>query len=267
MREEGAVPATIAVLHGRADGRPDWPGDRGAGRRRGASARRAARPGRGDGAAAERRDDRGGDDAFLAHRAGIRLSATGGIGGAHRGPAPPWDVSADLHELARTPVAVVCAGAKSMLDLPRTLEMLETLGVPVVGYGTDDFPAFYLRSSGEAVSARVDTPEEGAALLQAHWRMEGAGVVLAQPVAAEFALAPEELERTLQAVEQEMVAAEVRGKEITPFLLARLATATGGRTLRANQELVVANARLAARVAVALAQTALCAGLLTPHPH
>jgi pseudouridine-5'-phosphate glycosidase len=190
---------------------------------------------------------------FLAHLAGIRLFATGGIGGAHRGGSYAWDISADLLELGRTPVAVVCAGAKSILDIPRTLEILETHGVPVVGYGTDEFPAFYLHSSGEPVSARVDTPEQAAALLHAHWDLAGAGVVLAQPLVADVALAAGEFEEALAQAEQHAVGAEVRGKELTPFLLSRLAEATEGKTLRANQALVVANARLAARVARVLA--------------
>ncbi len=191
---------------------------------------------------------------FLAHRAGIRVFATGGIGGAHRGGDATWDVSADLSELARTPVAVVCAGAKSVLDIPRTLEILETLGVPVVGYQTDTFPAFYVRSSGEPVSARVETPEEAAALLAAHWRLDGAGVVLAQPLPADVVVEQAELEAALARAEQAAADAGVRGKELTPFLLARLHEATAGKTLRANQALVLANAQLAARVAVALAQ-------------
>ena len=189
---------------------------------------------------------------FLAHRAGIRLFATGGIGGAHRGAGREWDHSADLIELARTPVAVVCAGAKSILDLPRTLEILETLGVPVLGCGTGEFPAFYVRSSGEPVAARVEGPEEAAALLAAHWRLEGAGVVVAQPIAEEFALDAQEFAGALQRAEKQAAAAGIRGKELTPFLLARLAEGTEGRTLRANQALVVANARLAARIAGAL---------------
>src|SRR5436853_547350 len=115
----------------------------------------------------------------LADRAGVRVFATGGVGGAHRSA---WDVSADLAELARTPVAVVCAGAKSVLDIPRTLEALETLGVPVVGYGTDEFPAFFVPSSGERITARVDNPRQAAELLRSHWALDGAGVVIAQPV-------------------------------------------------------------------------------------
>jgi len=189
---------------------------------------------------------------FIAHRAGIAVFATGGIGGAHRGDA--WDISADLIELARTPVAVVCAGAKSILDLRRTLEILETLAVPVVGYGTDDFPAFYVRASGEPVPARVDTPTEAAALLTAHWALDGAGVVLAQPLVADLALAPEEFATALQWAESEAAKAQVRGKAVTPFLLARLAQATAGKTLRANRALVVANASLAAKIAGALCQ-------------
>jgi pseudouridine-5'-phosphate glycosidase len=185
----------------------------------------------------------------LAHRAGIKLFATGGIGGVHRGAAETWDVSADLTELAHTPVAVVCAGAKSVLDLPRTLEVLETYSVPVVGYGTDEFPAFYVRSSGLPVPARVDSPEEAAVLCRDHWSLGGAGLVLTQPLDAAAALEPGELAAALAEAERQAVAQGVRGPALTPFLLARLAEITGGRTLRANQALIVANARLAARVA------------------
>jgi len=188
----------------------------------------------------------------LAHRAGIRLFATGGIGGAHRAPAPAWDVSADLAELARTPVAVVCAGAKSILDIPRTLEILETASVPVIGYRTDDFPAFYLRSSGERVSARVDNPEQAADLLQAHWQLDGAGVVLAQPLPADAELPSAEFVTALAEAERQAETDGVRGPELTPFLLARLAELTGGKTLRANHILIVENARLAALVAASL---------------
>jgi pseudouridine-5'-phosphate glycosidase len=191
---------------------------------------------------------------FLSRQAGIRLFATGGIGGAHRGEANAWDISADLIELARTPVAVVCAGAKSILDIPRTLEILETLGVPVVGYGTGEFPAFYVPSSGQLVSARVESADEAAALLSAHWNLDGAGAVLAQPLPAEVALDPDEFWRALDEAERQAARAAVRGKEITPFLLARLAELTDGRSLRANQALIVANARLAARVALAMAR-------------
>jgi pseudouridine-5'-phosphate glycosidase len=186
---------------------------------------------------------------LLAQRAGLRVFATGGIGGAHH---DTWDLSADLIELARIPVAVVCAGAKSILDLPRTLELLETLSVPVLGYGTTTFPAFHVRSSGEPVSGRVDTPDEAAGVLRAHWELGGGGVVLAQPVPADAALEPGEVDAAVAEAERQAAAQGVRGKEVTPFLLARLAELTDGKTVRANQALIVANARLAAQVAAAL---------------
>src|SRR5262249_53545607 len=144
--------------------------------------------------------------------------------------------------------------AKSILDIPRTLEILETQSVPVVGYGTDEFPAFYMRSSGEPVSARVNTPEEAAALLASHWGLDGAGLVLAQPMPSERALDPQELEMAMSQVEQQASGLGVRGKELTPFMLARLAELTHGKTVRVNQALVVANARLAGQVARVFAE-------------
>lgn len=188
---------------------------------------------------------------LLAHRAGIRLFATGGIGGAHR-DNNPWDISADVTELAKTPVAVVCAGAKSVLDIPRTLEILETQGVPVVGYGTDEFPAFFVPSSGERITARVDTPRQAADLLRANWALDGAGVVIAQPVEKHVALDPGAFMNALSAAEQQAMGVGVRGKELTPFLLGRIAEITEGQTLKANHALVVANARLAAQIAICL---------------
>jgi pseudouridine-5'-phosphate glycosidase len=191
---------------------------------------------------------------MLASQAGIRLFATGGIGGAHRDTAQPrWDVSADLDELARTPVAVVCAGAKSILDIPRTLEILETHGVPVIGFGTDEFPAFYVRSSGEPLGARVDSPDQAAEVLHAHWSLDGAGIVLAQPLDKHFALEPDDFMAVLSVAEQQAMGNGVRGKELTPYLLGRLADLTAGQTLKANHALVLANARLAAQIAVAYA--------------
>jgi pseudouridine-5'-phosphate glycosidase len=190
---------------------------------------------------------------FLADQAGIRFFATGGTGGVHRGKSHTWDISADLLEIARTPVAVVCAGAKSILDISRTLEVLETHGVLVVGYRTDDFPAFFVRSSGQPVNARVDTPQEAATLVRAHWQLGGAGLVLAQPVVADLALEESEFESAFEQVEKEAVHAGVRGKELTPFLLTNLAEVTEGKTLRANHALVVSNARLAAQIASAFA--------------
>lgn len=244
VRGQGAVPATIAVLRGAPSV--------------GLTEEQLTELAQGDGVMKASRRDLAAAIAqgrtaattvaatmLLAYRVGIRVFATGGIGGAHPGS---WDISADLLELSRLPVAVVCAGAKSILDLPRTLEILETLSVPVVGYGTDEFPAFHVLSSGLPVSARVDTPAEASALLAAHWELGGAGIVLAQPVAAELALGPKELEIALRQAEAE--AEDIRGPALTPFLLARLAEITAGKTLRANRALLVANAALAARVAV-----------------
>ena len=192
---------------------------------------------------------------MLANLVGIRLFATGGIGGAHRdNSVHSWDISADLCELSRTPVCVVCAGAKSILDIPRTLEILETQGVPVIGFGTDEFPAFYLRSSGERLSARVDDEDQAAEALNAHWSLQGAGVVIAQPVDKHFALEPDDFLAALSSAEKQAIGHGVRGKDLTPFLLGRLADLTEGQTLKANHALVLANARLAARIACAYSQ-------------
>ncbi|HJZ94037.1 MAG TPA: pseudouridine-5'-phosphate glycosidase, partial [Gemmataceae bacterium] len=188
----------------------------------------------------------------LAHHAGIRVFATGGIGGAHRDAAQPFDISADLVELSRTAVLVVCAGAKSILDLPRTLELLETLGVPVIGYRTDRFPAFYVRDSGLPVSARVDAADEAARLFATHTRMGGAGAMLAQPASEDVALTTTEFDAALARAEAEAAAATVRGPALTPFLLSRVAVHTGGKSLKTNQALIVANARLAGEVAGSL---------------
>ncbi len=190
----------------------------------------------------------------LACQAGIHVFATGGIGGAHRDAGQTFDISADLSELARTPVLVVCAGAKSILDLPRTLEILETLSVPVVGFQTGAFPAFYVRDSGLSVSARVETPSQAAELFAAHRRLGGAAMILAQPVSEEFALDPTEFGDALNRAEAEAVAQSVRGPALTPFLLRRLVEFTEGKSVRANRSLIVANARLAAQVACELAR-------------
>ena len=197
----------------------------------------------------------------LAHRAGIRVFATGGIGGVHPSPGFRWglawpqvpDVSADLTSwpARRSPW---CAPApRAFSTCPRTLEVLETYAVPVVGYGTDDFPAFYVRSSGLPVAARVDSPSEAAVLLAAHWALDGAGVVLAQPLPEEEALHPGALAMHLEQAERQASEKAIRGPALTPFLLARLAELSNGATLRANRALVVANAHLAAQVAAASA--------------
>lgn len=191
----------------------------------------------------------------LAALAGVQVFATGGIGGVHRGARESWDVSGDLTELARTPVLVICAGAKSILDLPATLEYLETSGVPVLGLATDEFPAFYSRESGLPVSARAEDAAEAAAIWQAHRALGGAGALLAVPPPPETALMPGEADAAIERALQRMAAAGVRGQGVTPFLLAAVAEETGGESMRANIALLLQNARVAAQVAVALAAT------------
>lgn len=186
--------------------------------------------------------------------AGIRVFATGGIGGVHRGGETTLDVSADLFELARQPVAVVSAGAKSILDLPRTLEVLESLGVPVVGYGSDTLPAFYSRDSGIALSARVDSPAAAARLMHAQWSLGlRSGLLFANPPPEATALGTAEVERLVARAMARAEAAGIKGKDLTPFLLASMAAESGGATLAANIGLIEHNARLAAQIAVAYA--------------
>jgi pseudouridine-5'-phosphate glycosidase len=191
---------------------------------------------------------------YLASQAGIRLLAAGAIGGAARGEGQAWDVSADLVELARTPVAVVSAGGRSVLNLARTGEILESYGVPVVGYGADVLPIFYQRIGGHPASFRADAPAEAAALLSAHWAMGGAGVVLAQPTPEEAALSPDELQPALLEVEAQAAKQGVRARDLPSFLMGRLNRLTRGKALRAYQAILVANARLAAQVARELSQ-------------
>jgi pseudouridine-5'-phosphate glycosidase len=186
--------------------------------------------------------------------AGIRVFATGGIGGVHR-PAG-FDISADLPQLARSPVVVVCAGAKAILDLSATLEYLETVAVPVVGYGTDEFPAFYSRESGLRTSARADRPGEVAAIARAHWQMGQPGAVLVTvPIPTAEALPREEIEQVIQEALQDANEAGIQGQEVTPFLLSRVSELTHAASLRANLALLKNNARVAAAIAVALAAT------------
>jgi len=187
----------------------------------------------------------------LAHRAGVRVFATGGIGGVHRGH--PEDVSADLFALASIPIVVVCAGAKAILDLDRTLETLETLGVPVVGYGTDAFPAFTSRSSGLPVPLRADTPAEVAAMARARDALGvRAAILVTVPIPEEAAIPWEEAQAEIDAAVAEAEARGIGGRDLTPFLLSRLAERTQGRTLAANRALLVNNARTAARIATSL---------------
>jgi pseudouridine-5'-phosphate glycosidase len=190
---------------------------------------------------------------MAAAMAGIRIFATGGIGGVHRGAETSFDISADLRELGRTPVAVVCAGAKSILDLPKTLEVLETEGVPVIGYRTDAFPAFFARDSGVAVPHRLDGADVIARAAALHWRLGGGGVLVANPIPEADALSGVEIDAEIARAVAEAAAAGVAGKDVTPFLLDRINTLTAGRSLTANIALVKNNAALAAEIAAALA--------------
>lgn len=191
---------------------------------------------------------------WAAHMKGIRVFATGGIGGVHRGADETGDVSSDLTALGRVPVAVVCAGAKAILDLPRTLEMLETLGVPILGLETDDFPAFYRRSSGLRVDRRVDSIADLAAAVEAHFRLGlGTGVLVANPVPGADEMPRDLYDQALQAALADMKAEGVRGRAVTPFLLDRLRVLTSGESVRTNLALLLHNARVAARLATHLA--------------
>lgn len=192
---------------------------------------------------------------IIADLAGIRVFATGGIGGVHRGAPESFDISADLQELAHTNVAVVCAGAKSILDIGLTLEYLETQGVPVIGYGTDELPAFYTSRSGYAVDYRVDSPEETAEALKAKWDLglEG-GVVIANPIPAEYEMDPEVINGAIAAAVKESEEKGIKGKESTPFLLAKVKELTGGASLDSNIQLVYNNVKVGAQIAVALSK-------------
>jgi len=192
--------------------------------------------------------------AVLAAHAGIRVFATGGIGGVHRGDT--GDVSHDLIALSRTPIAVVSAGAKAILDLPRTVELLETLGVLVIGYRTDEFPAFYTPSSGIRLEHRVDTAADFAAIARAHWATATAGILVCNPIPAAAALDAVAIDTAITTALVDAAAGGIVGKPLTPFLLARLAAVTGGASVRANRALAVHNAEVAADLAVALSRGA-----------
>ena len=253
IRENGAVPATIAVIHGRLK----------AGLSRD-EIEYLGRTGRGV-AKASRRDlpalvARGTDGAttvattmIIAHMAGINIFATGGIGGVHRGAEVTMDISADLEELAQTPVMVVCAGAKSILDLGLTLEYLETKGVPVIGYGTEELPAFYTRRSGFGVDYRVDSPEELAAIFRAQRELNyRGGMLVTNPIPEQYAMDKDVIDAAIEQALAEAKAQGIHGKETTPFLLAKVVELTGGESLESNIQLVLNNARVAARTACAL---------------
>jgi pseudouridine-5'-phosphate glycosidase len=192
---------------------------------------------------------------IAAHWAGIEVFATGGVGGVHRRLAPgaDLDVSADLPELARTPVLVVCAGVKAILDLPGTLEWLETHGVPVIGYGTDEFPAFYSRESGLRLEARADTPEQAAAIVRTMWDLDfTSGALLCVPVPEEAAKPRADMEAAIGQALSDAAAAGIKGKDVTPYLLRRIAELTHGESLAANLALLENNAKVAASVARAI---------------
>lgn len=187
----------------------------------------------------------------VAQAAGIKVFATGGIGGVHRGSA--FDVSADLQELRRAQLVVVCAGAKAILDIPATLEVLETLGVPVIGYHTDHFPGFYSANSGYPVSSRVDSPEEVAKLAQVQWRLgQTSAILVAVPPPAEIALSKDVVEAAIQTALEDAQRMNIHGQAVTPYLLRRVSEMTGGASLKANLGLLSNNARIAAQIAKAI---------------
>jgi len=186
----------------------------------------------------------------LAHAAGIRVFSTGGIGGVHRGAADSFDVSADLTALGNTPMICVSAGAKAILDLPKTIEYLETLGVPVLGFGTRELPAFYSRMSSITLELSVERPEDAVAIAQRHWEMNGATAVLVcVPIPAEFEIPVQEIDAAIEEAIAKAAREGIHGKGVTPFLLSEMTILTNGRTLDANRALLVNNAEVAARIA------------------
>ena len=255
IRENGAVPATIAIIKGRL--------------KAGLTAEEIDYLGRAGHAVpkASRRDlpvlvAKGSDGActvtttmMIAHMAGIQVFATGGIGGVHRGAETTMDISADLEELGQTPVMVVCAGAKSILDLGLTLEYLETHGVPVIGYGTEELPAFYTRKSGFKVDYRIDTPADLAKAFYVKQDMGlGGGMLVTNPIPEEYSMDHEVINKAIDEAVAEANRLGIHGKETTPFLLAKIKDITGGDSLAANIQLVYNNARLAAATAVELSK-------------
>lgn len=253
IRENGAVPATIAVIGGRlkaglSKDEIEYLG------RKGHEVTKASRR---DLAVLVSRKADGATTVtttmIIAHMAGIQVFATGGIGGVHRGAETTMDISADLEELSHTPVMVVCAGAKSILDLGLTLEYLETHGVPVIGYGTEELPAFYTRRSGFGVDYRMDSPEELAAAFHVSREMDfPAGMLVTNPIPEEYSMDPDVINKAINDAVEEAKALGIHGKETTPFLLAKIKDITGGDSLSSNIQLVFNNARLAARTACAL---------------
>lgn len=255
VRKNGAVPATIAIIGGRLKAglskeEIEYLGKTGRGVAK-ASRRDVAAlvAGKKDGATTVT------TTMMIAHMAGIEIFATGGIGGVHRGAETTMDISADLEELAQTPVMVVCAGAKSILDLQLTLEYLETKGVPVIGYGTDELPAFYTRKSGLGVDYRVDSPEELAGIFysQRELGLKG-GMLVVNPIPEEYSMDKEVIDRAIEQALRECKEQGIKGKDTTPFLLAKVVELTGGDSLESNIKLVLNNATVAAKTAAALAK-------------
>lgn len=255
IRDCGATPATIAVIGGRLK----------AGLSRdeieylGKTGRGVAKASRRDLPALVARRADGATTVtttmIIAHMAGIKIFATGGIGGVHRGAEVTMDISADLEELAQTPVMVVCAGAKSILDLGLTLEYLETHGVPVIGYGTDELPAFYTRKSGFGVDYRVDSPAELAAMFRAQRDLGyKGGMLVTNPIPEEYSMDKAVIDKAIDEALAQAKAQGIHGKETTPFLLAKVVELTGGDSLDSNIQLVLNNARVAARTACELAK-------------
>jgi len=250
VREEGATPATIGLLDGKVHIglRPEL-------LERLANEDGARKISRKDFGIALARGENGGTTVaatlIAAKLAGIRVFATGGIGGVHRNA--PFDISADLPELSRSPLIVVCAGAKSILDLPATVEYLETAGVAVLGYRTDEFPAFYSAQSGLPVNVRVDTPQEVARIARLHWEMGlESAILVVQPPPPESALPVEQIESVIHQALQEAEENGISGAQVTPFLLDRVNRLSGGASMQANLALLRNNARLAAQIATAL---------------
>ncbi len=252
VRQRGAVPATVAVVAGRIVVGIDGPTLERMARAGGAETWRKA--GVADLGLLCARGENGATTVsattFAAARAGIRVFATGGIGGVHRGDA--GDVSSDLTTLAREPVAVISAGCKAILDLPRTLEMLETLAIPVVGVGTNELPAFYTRTSGLRLEHRIDAPTAAAQICRAHWSLGQAGILFANPIPEAYALDPSLIERAVDDALADAVANGIRGKAMTPHLLAYVSRATHKQSLGANRMLVLHNAAFAAELATEL---------------
>ena len=255
IRDNGAVPATIAILGGRlkaglSHDEIEYLGKKGQAVNKASRRDLAVLVARGeDGATTVT------TTMIIAHMAGIQVFATGGIGGVHRGAETTMDISADLEELGQTPVMVVCAGAKSILDLGLTLEYLETHGVPVIGYGTKELPAFYTRKSGFGVDYEIDTPAELAAAFHAQRELGlKNGMLVTNPIPEEYSMDPAVINAAIEKAVADAKAQGIHGKETTPFLLAAIKDITGGDSLASNIQLVYNNARLAAKTAAELSK-------------